>query len=145
MKDVASHWLIPFDGSEHSCRALRAALAEAKAQKDLPRLSILNVQKPLPSDVTRFIDRKLIDDFHREAGEKDLSQANTIIREAGLTCSEHILVGPVAQTIVEFAVQHACTKLAMGTHGHNSMTGLLMGSVTTKVLSQIALPVLLVK
>jgi len=145
LKDVASHWLIPFDGSEHSCRALRTALAEAKAHKDQPRLSILNVQKPLPSDVTRFIDRSLIDDFHREAGEKDLFQANTILREAGMAYNAHILVGSVAQTIVEFAEKHSCTRLVMGTHGHNSMAGLLMGSVTTKVLSQTALPVLLVK
>lgn len=139
------HWLIPFDGSDHSIKALDLAISEAKTRKALPMLVLLNVQMPLPSDITRFIDIKTVDDYHREEGEKVLTHAKERLITSALAYEFAILVGEVATTIVEFAVHKGCTMIVMGTHGHGSVDGLLMGSVTTKVLHQTGLPVLLIK
>ena len=140
-----SQWLIPFDGSDHSLRALDLAIQEAKARLEPPRLLLLNVQLPLSGDITRFIDRNTVNDFHRESGEKILSVAKERLESCGLDHSQHILVGQVAHTIVEFADTKECSMIVMGAHGHGSVSGLLMGSVATKVLHQTRLPVLLIK
>jgi nucleotide-binding universal stress UspA family protein len=140
-----SQWLIPFDGSDHSLRALDLAIQEAKARLDAPRLLLLNVQLPLSGDITRFIDRNTVNDFHREAGEKILAATKERLESCGLEHSQHILVGQVAHAIVEFADTKGCSMIVMGAHGHGSVSGLLMGSVATKVLHQTSLPVLLIK
>ncbi|HPW27777.1 MAG TPA: universal stress protein [Rhodoferax sp.] len=138
-------WLVPFDGSDHSVRALELAIQEAKARHDAPKLLLLNVQLPLSGDITRFIDRNTVNDFHREAGEKMLDAAKPPLESCGLEYAQHILVGPVASTIVEFAESKGCSMIVMGAHGHGGVSGLLMGSVATKVLHQTRLPVLLIK
>ena len=140
-----SHWLIPFDGSDHSLRALKLAIQEAKARHEVPKLMVLNVQLPLSGDITRFIDRNTVNDFHREAGEKMLAAAKEQLESCGLEHTKHILVGPVAHSIVEFAESNGCSMIVMGAHGHGGVSGLLMGSVATKVLHQTSLPVLLIE
>jgi nucleotide-binding universal stress UspA family protein len=138
-------WLVPFDGSEHSLHALNLAIGEAQARLTRPHLTLLNVQLPLPSDVTRFIDSSAVDEFHREAGEQAIQSGRRLLEASGLDHSVHIMVGSVAPTIVDFASANACTMIIMGTHGHSSVAGMIMGSVTTKVLHQSKLPVLLTR
>jgi nucleotide-binding universal stress UspA family protein len=86
-----------------------------------------------------------VNDFHREAGEKILAAAKERLESCGLGHAQHILVGQVAHAIVEFADTKGCSMIVMGAHGHGSVSGLLMGSVATKVLHQTSLPVLLIK
>lgn len=140
-----TRWVIPFDGSEHAIRALALAIREGKERLNKPKLLILNVQLPLSADISRFIDGKTIDDFHNEAGEKALLSAKTLLNDAGLDHAEHILVGPVAHTIAAFAASNGCSTIVMGTRGHNSVAGLIMGSVATRLLHETTLPVLLTK
>jgi len=142
---MQNQWLIPFDGSDHSLRAVDLAISEARARSVTPALLLLNVQSPLPTDITRFIDRKTVDDYHREQSEKLLTLAKEQLAASGLTFTSRILVGEVAATIVEMAQREGCTMIVMGAHGHGRVEGVLMGSVTTKVLQQTPLPVLLVK
>jgi nucleotide-binding universal stress UspA family protein len=139
------HWLVPFDGSAQSTKALALAVREIKDRLSPPELMVLNVQLPLSTDITRFIDSKTLDGFHKKAGEEALATAKAELEQAGVVHSIHIQVGSVAKTIVEFADSHNCSLIVMGTHGHSSVAGLLMGSVTTKVLHQSGIPVLLTK
>ena len=59
--------------------------------------------------------------------------------------AEHVLVGDVAPTIVEHANRTGCDMICMGTRGMTAMSGLVMGSVATRVLHLARVPVLLVK
>ena len=97
------------------------------------------------SDITRFIDEKVVEDFHREAGDAALAQARQKLDAAGLAYSSHIMMGETAPTIVEFAKDKACSLIVMGAHGFGSAVGLFMGSVTVKVVHLSTVPVLLVK
>lgn len=143
--DTNIRWVIPFDGSEHAIRALELAIREGKERQSKPQLLVLNVQLPLSADITRFIDGKTVDDFHREAGEKVLLAAEGLLEGSGLAHDRYILVGQVAHTISNFAASHACSMIVMGTHGHTTVAGLIMGSVTTRLLHETSLPVLLTK
>lgn len=143
--DTTTQWVVPFDGSEHAIRALALAINEAKERHTQPKLLVLNVQLPLSADVSRFIDGKTIDDFHREAGEKALASSKDLLDASGVAHTLHILVGPVAHTIASFAATQDCSMIIMGTRGHTSVTGLIMGSVTTRLLHETTLPVLLTK
>jgi len=78
-------------------------------------------------------------------GEVHLSAAKALLDAAGVAYDSKVLVGPVAQSIAEFATQRGCDAIVMGTHGHGGLTELLLGSVSTKVIHLSPLPVTLIK
>lgn len=141
---MQTRWLIPLDGSAQALRALQFAAQEAQARKEPPELVLLNVQAPLSSDITRFIDDKTVDDYHREAGEKVLQAARAALAGSGLPLAAHILVGEIAPTIVEYGSSQGCQMIVMGAHGSGSAMGVLLGSVSAKVVHNSPLNVLLV-
>ncbi len=138
-------WLIAIDGSEPSLKAVDHAIHEAANCLTKPQIFLLNVQAPLSSDITRFIEGKVVEDFHIEAGDAALATAKAKLSAAGLAYSAHILVGEAAPSIVDFAKDKSCSKIIMGARGLGSVIGLLMGSVATKVLHLSPVPVLLIK
>jgi nucleotide-binding universal stress UspA family protein len=138
-------WLIAIDGSEPSLKTIDYVVAEAVQRSPRPRLFLVNVQTPLSADITRFVDEKAVEGFHREAGEKALAQAKQKLDQTGLAYTSHIMIGETAPTLVEFAKDKACQLIVMGAHGFGTVIGALMGSITTKVVHLATLPVLIVK
>ncbi len=138
-------WLIAVDGSESSLKTIDHVVSEAADRSPRPQLFLVNVQAPLSSDITRFIDEKLVTDFHRETGEAALAQARQKLDAAGFSYTSHIMIGETAPTIVEFANEKACKLIVMGAHGFGTVIGALMGSITTKVIHLSTVPVLVVK
>ncbi len=138
-------WLIAIDGSEPSLKAVDHAIHEAANCVAKPQIFLLNVQAPLSSDITRFVDGKVVDEFHKEAGDTALAAAKAKLSAAGLTYSAHVLLGEAAPSIVDFAKDKGCSKIIMGARGLGSVIGLFLGSVATKVLHLSPVPVLLIK
>lgn len=138
-------WLIAIDGSAPSLKVIDYVISEATNRLVKPQLILVNVQAPLSSDITRFIEAKVVEDFHREAGDAALAQAQQMLDVAGLAYSSHIMMGETAPTIVQFAKDKACSLIIMGAHGFGSVIGLFMGSVTTKVVQLSPMPVLVAK
>lgn len=138
-------WLLAIDGSVPSLNAVDHVVREAANCVTKPQVFLLNVQAPLSSDITRFVDGKVVDEFHKEAGEKALAEAKQKLKDAGIPYSAHILLGEAAPTIVEFAKNKGCRLIIMGAHGFGGVVGLILGSVTVKVVHLSPVPVLLVK
>ncbi|OGB76340.1 MAG: hypothetical protein A2496_00120, partial [Burkholderiales bacterium RIFOXYC12_FULL_60_6] len=104
-------WLIAIDGSAPSLKVVDYVITEAASRVILPQLFLVNVQAPLSSDITRFIDEKVVTDFHREAGDAALAQARQKLDAAGLAYSSHIMMGETAPTLVEFATDKTCSLI----------------------------------
>jgi nucleotide-binding universal stress UspA family protein len=137
--------LIPLDGSDRSLAAVRYVVDTlARANPDLD-IHLLNVQPPLPSAASRFIDSAVVRDFHREEGAKDLAAGRQLLNDAGLRHVSNTLVGEPAETIAAYAEQRDCAAIVMGTRGLGNAAGLLLGSVAHKVLQLSKVPVTLVK
>lgn len=138
-------WLIAIDGSAPSLKVIDYVITEAANRLTRPQLLLVNVQPPLSNDITRFIEEKVVSDYHRETGDAALAQARQKLDAAGLAYSSHIMLGEAAPTLVEFAADKGCSMIVMGARGLGSAAGLLMGSVATKVVKLSTVPVLLVK
>lgn len=137
--------LVPVDGSEHSIRALKTALSMF-GQEGRLRLHVITVQMPIASgNVTRFFSAENIKAFYEEEGRKALEPVKHLVELAGDACTEKVLVGPIAETIAEYAKEHGCDHIVMGTRGLGRVSGLVLGSITTKVISLATVPVTLVK
>lgn len=138
--------LIAVDGSESSDRAVGHLLGKPEWYKDKVELHLLNVQQALPNVVRRFSPAaEQLHAFHKEEGEAALASARAMLDAAGVGYVTHIGIGEPAHVIAHYAKEKAIDQIVMGTHGHGTVVGLVMGSVTTKVLSLTDLPVLLVK
>ena len=137
--------LVPVDGSKSSVNAINAALEWAKGRSDLS-LHVITVQPPILSgNVSRFVSAQTINDYYQEEGQKALDAVKPVIEASGIQCTQSIEVGPVAQTIVDYAKAKNANFIVMGTRGLSPVSGLVLGSVATKVLSLVNIPVTLVK
>ena len=137
--------LVPVDGSESATRAVKAAM-KALDQVDGAVLHVITVHPPIVSgNVTRFFSAEAIQDYYEDEGRNALLPAKKLLDESGVGYQEKILVGPVAQTVAEYAKKNHCDLIIMGTRGLGTVSGLVLGSVTTKVLSLVDIPVMLIK
>ena len=137
--------LLCIDGSECSLRAVDYIIKTTERYKEMPQLYLLNVQPPLPGDVTMFIRHDQVQQFHAEEGQKALAGARAKLDAAKRTYEFAVEVGSAAETIVRFAHERHCDQICIGTRGLGQISGILLGSVTTKVVHLSDVPVLLVK
>ena len=137
--------LLPVDGSENSSRAVQRAIEIVKDSSDA-RLLVVTAYPPIVSgNVKSFFSAEDIQSFYQDEGNKALEPARAILDKAGIAYDAKVLVGPVAQTIADYAKKNQADTIIMGTRGLGTVTGMVLGSITTKVLSLVDIPVLLVK
>jgi len=135
--------LVPVDGSESAMRALRYAIDRARPMG--AEIHVLHVEAPIPAAVTDFVGAKAVHGFHAEEAEKVLGPARALLTKAGVVHEAAWKAGPASETIAAYCREKHCTEIVMGCRGLGRISGLLLGSVTTQVLSLAEVPVTLVK
>jgi nucleotide-binding universal stress UspA family protein len=136
--------LVPVDGSDHALRALDVACD--LAQKYGATLRLVHAYPPLFTDVTMSeANIEAIIALRTQAGDAILQHA----RERAQVCVSDITTelreAPDAEAILEEAETHNCDLIVMGTRGLGRLAGLLLGSVSQKVVQHARCPVLLVR
>ncbi len=140
MKVLLSH-----DGSECSDRAVRYVANTLKKQvKDL-RVTLVYVDIPMLDRVVAGLGEETVARIHRENCDFALKGARARLKRAGVTFSESRLIGNVANHIVDLAEKGKFDVIVMGSHGRTALKNLLLGSVTTQVMAQSKVPVLVVR
>ena len=115
-------------------------------ENGITKLLLVTAYPPIASgNVKRFFSAEDIHAFYDEEGQKALTPAKALLDAAGVSYESKVLVGPVAQSIAEYAKKQNVDTIIMGTRGLGTVTGMVLGSITTKVLSLVDIPVLLVK
>lgn len=137
--------LLPVDGSENSSRAVKRAIEIYKKNADTKLLLVTAYPPIVSGNVKRYFSPEDIHAFYQDEGSAALAPAKALLDVAGVPYEEEVLVGPVAQTIADYAKKKNVDTIIMGTRGLGTVTGMVLGSVTTKVLSLVDIPVLLVK
>ncbi|MFN3883794.1 MAG: universal stress protein [Rhodocyclaceae bacterium] len=141
-----ANWLIPVDGDDEiSLKPIAWVIAHRDDWKVLPSIHLLNVQRPVSGDVSRFVNAEQLRDYHREEGLKALAVAKARLEAAGIVPTLHVSVGERAETIVDFAASRDCEMILLGTRGHTGISGTLLGSVASKVVHLAQGPVLIVR
>ncbi len=133
--------LCPIDFSESSARAIR--YADAIAGWYGATLCVQHVYVPLVVPVPGLPEAvEVLDDDTRERlGE----QARAFVADLGCTPTTIVVdSGRPDEEILARAARRDADLVVMGTHGESGFRHLLLGSVTEKVLRQLACPVLTV-
>lgn len=137
--------LVPVDGSENSERAIRHAISLFKENPSV-ELLVLNVQLPIESGlVHQFIGKELIDRYYADEGATMLASAKQLLDDAGVRYTASVATGHIGETIANYANQQRCDHIVMGTRGMGALKNLVVGSIATKVIHLVEVPVTLVK
>ena len=143
--------LVPLDGSEHSRRALRVAHRLASA--DDATLYLLNVPEWPPAEdllgkavgarpigmsreKVEETGRQLLEHIEEaeEAGQGMMEQTIKTLRISNAHTEYIVRMGSPADVILEEAARVGVDAIVMGSRGLSDIKGLLVGSVSHKVL-----------
>jgi nucleotide-binding universal stress UspA family protein len=140
--------LLAVDGSKPSLDAARLLVEHADWFREKPEVQLVTVHLPvprLPRMGAAGIGKSDIEKYYREEGEQNLAAAKKLLARSGLPYEAHILVGPVAETLVKHAKRSRCDLIYIGSHGRTAFADALIGSTASKVLHIADLPILLAK
>ena len=139
--------LLAVDGSKHSLAAAKCLVDHADWYREKPVVELVTVHLPLPKlpNMGMAVGKNQIQRYYDEEGEAALAAAKKKLDAAGIKYQSSVLVGQVAEAIVQHAATTRCDLIFIGTHGRSEAGNMLLGSIATKVLHISDTPVLLVK
>jgi nucleotide-binding universal stress UspA family protein len=138
--------LVPVDGSDNAMRALEYAVSMRELFRDPIEIHLLNVQRPVVSgNVRTFISQDQLHSYYQDEGTAALKMARQSLDGSGIEHSAHVAIGEEPGSISQYAGQHDCKLIVMGTRGMGNIANLLMGSVASRVVHLSPVPVVLIK
>lgn len=138
--------LVAVDGSENSLRVIDFLIKESALYKDPIELHLLNAQMTLGGvNVKMFISSDSLNQYYKEEGEKALASARKKLDAAKIPFTPHISVGDPAEVIAAFVKSQGCDHILMGCRGLGAVSGLVLGSVATKVLHLTQVPITFIR
>jgi nucleotide-binding universal stress UspA family protein len=141
--------LVPIDGSAHADRALRHALEHALALVKAGvtiELDLINVQTPIVyGEILAMVGEEQAKEYAMKAGARALAAAHQLLGDAGFPFHARVAIGEVAEVIAAHVQKHHITEVVMGTRGLGPVSGLVLGSVATKVIHLVDVPITLIK
>lgn len=137
--------LIPIDGSASSDHAVEYVVKLAGMDCPLD-IHLLFVHPPVDGwEVKHFLRDTEIKEMQARRAEEVTGSARALLDSAKLVYTLHNGEGEIAETIAAHVDSLGCDHVVMGTRGMGSLEGLLLGSVTTKVLHLVKVPITLIK
>lgn len=137
--------LVAVDGSAFTKRMLAYLTAHDEFPGRSHEYTVLHTVAPVPPRAAAVLDKAVLDDYYRDEAEKVFKPIRPFLTKQGLQAKYVFKIGHAADTIAAMADKGKFDLLVMGSHGHGSLTNLVMGSVATKVLAKCSTPVLLVR
>jgi nucleotide-binding universal stress UspA family protein len=142
---MSKKFLVAVDGSEHGSKAADLAADLAKASDaELILLHVID-ELPVTGGLGRYaqVEGVSLDELNaryratRSLSDAVIDEAETRARKTGVTrVSSQVVEGDAAAAIVEQAKLANADMVFLGSHGLSDIQGLLIGSVSHKVLHQ---------
>lgn len=124
-------YLLATDGSENSMRAALYLLDMASAHKRSIDVTVLGVQE--------------VAAWFTESVDDVTSKTGVLFKNAGVSVNTVIKEGDPGEVIAETAANLGVNQIVMGVRGLGQVKGILLGSVSQKVIQLSKCPITLVK
>jgi nucleotide-binding universal stress UspA family protein len=131
--------LVGLDGSEVSQRALLEAIDQARIwNAKLQSIYVystavfndLSANPPVTSDTSYEIEGRL-----QKEGENVLESSRKCCAEKGITTTTHMKYGDPGTEIISLAEKERCDLIIVGSHGKGDLNRLILGSVSSFVVT----------
>jgi nucleotide-binding universal stress UspA family protein len=133
--------LLAVDGSEYSHRAIE--YARSLTERYEANLLLVHVFSHT-SDLLGYQDFEKLYAKRKSAGQAVLDSAKKILGSTTFKVHEELMEGSEAEAILKVAENHQADLIIMGTRGFGAVKGMLVGSVSRKVIHLSTCPVMVV-
>jgi len=138
---VIKNILLAFDGSEYSYSALQ--YAKMFADRFEATLWLVHIFTHT-SDLLGYEDYEKFYSKRKASGQTLLNEAFQELSNSSCKVREKLEEGPEAESILNIAKNCQADLIIIGTRGHGTLKGLLVGSVSRKVIHHSSCPVMVV-
>lgn len=138
--------LLPVDGSENSMRAAEylARLVKSDPSHQVTVLTVAyNVDPMMLYDSPVDMDKLKAESI--KAHQLIANKAEVVFNNVSVPVKTEVVAGDPALAIAEYVEKNAIDKIIMGSRGLSNIKGILLGSVTRKVLHLTNVPVTIIK
>jgi len=137
--------LAAVDGSPYTKRMLAYLAAHDEWLGPHHEYTLIHAVPAVPPRAAAVLERETLKAYYDDSAERIFKPIRTFFTRQGLQASYVTKVGQAAEIISEMAKKGRYDLLILGSHGHGTLTNLVMGSVATKVLANCSTPVLLIR
>lgn len=137
--------LVAVDGSRYTKRMLAYLAAHDEWLGAQHAYTVLTVVPPVPPRAAAVLPKSVLVTHYDDEAERVFKPVRQFLARKALAVEYVAKTGPVAETIAALSDKGKFDLLMMGSHGHGSLTNLVLGSVATKVLAHCKAPLLLVR
>jgi len=133
--------ILAVDGSEYSHRA--SEYAKSLAERYEADLFLIHVFSPT-SDLLGYQDFEKLYSKRKSAGQAILDEAKKLLDSTTIKVNQELIEGSEAEAILMVAKKQQADLIVIGTRGFGAVKGLLIGSVSRKVIHLSTCPVMVV-
>ncbi|TYO89429.1 universal stress protein [Desulfallas thermosapovorans] len=153
--------LVAVDGSDSSLRAAEYAAKFKASHQDsevtlftvacygepqaMSEFSTVAYRGEIPGNSKSFATFEEFTNACIISGKDKVDKAKKIFEEKGLDVKTEVISGDPANAILEYMESNGFDKIIMGSRGLGGFKGLLLGSVSNKVVSLAKVPVTIIK
>lgn len=137
--------LFASEGSDCPDRAARYLAGTLRRRTDDLCVTLVHVDAPMLGGVVSALGERRVAEIHRENSDAALRPSRGRLKRAKVRFDERHAVGNPAQHIARLAEKERFDLIVMGSHGRTPLGGIVLGSVTQRVLAQCSVPVLIVR
>jgi nucleotide-binding universal stress UspA family protein len=134
--------LLPVDGSRLSDAAADMVIDLSNSYK--ASVVLLHVRRPVPTGLGQPNADELLA-YLTDGAEAVMTRYRKMLGDAKVKFTDLIIGGDVAEVVANVTDVEKCDLIVIGSKGKTDLEGLILGSVTHKVLHTTACPVLVVK
>lgn len=137
--------LIAVDGSEYTKHMLAYLGAHDEWFDGRNEYTVVHVVPALPPHAAASLGKESCQSWYDDEAEKVFGPIRRFFLQNSIAATYVPQVGHVAEIISTVAQDGRFGLLMLGSHGHGSLVGLVLGSVATKVLASCKTPVLILR
>ncbi len=137
--------LAAVDGSSYTKRMLAYLAAHDEWLGAKHEYTLIHAVAAVPPRAAAVIEKDALRSYYDDSAEKVFKPIRTFFSRQKIPARYVTKVGPAADMIVQAAKAGDYDLIMLGSHGLGSLSNLVMGSVTTKVLAHCDTPALLIR
>lgn len=137
--------LVAVDGSPISTKAVKFAIKLVRQLAAPPSLTLFYADPPLLNAASIKLGPTALKEYHDGNVQYATKGARAALNRARINFDEEKVVALPAEAIVRFAEKGKYDMIIMGSRGRSGLSGLLLGSVTSKVIAHCEIPVMIAR